>query len=256
MQVTFAFLSPEIASSRLRAEIPQRELEKLGVKKGRDILVYGKHVVPMRVVEQFGKRVYDICDDHFHTQHEAYYREHAAFADLVTVNSEEMARIVLEETGRKATVIIPDPYESEEQPAGYGKGVLWYGHESNLKTIEPYRDLIDRVLTHPEWSRENQVEAIKECAVVIIPTDCRKGKSANRLIEAVRNGRFVVAGDLPAHDEFKEFMWIGDIREGIEWAKSHKDECIERVKACQDYLRDRYSPERIGKLWLEALQGI
>jgi hypothetical protein len=255
MLVTFAFLSPEIASSRLRAEIPQRELKKLGVGHGSDILVYGKHVVPMHIAEKFGKRVYDICDDHFHTMHERYYREHSLVADLITVNTEEMARIVLKETGRTA-VVIPDPYESPEQPAGYGQGVLWYGHESNLKTIEPYRDVIDRVLTAPDWTREKQVKAINECAVVVIPTDERKGKSANRLIEAVRNGRFAVAGDLPAHDEFKDFMWIGDIREGLEWAKNHHSECIERVRKCQDYIRDKYSPETIGKLWLQALQSI
>jgi hypothetical protein len=255
MHVTFAYIAPEVASSRLRAEIPQRELEKHGIKKGRDILVYGKHVVPMPVAMRFGKRVYDICDDHFHTMHEAYYRDHAQKADLVTVNTDEMARIVLKETGRTA-VVIPDPYESDEQPAGYGEGVLWFGHESNVKTIEPYRDVIDRILTHPEWTREIQLKAIKECTLVCIPTDGRKGKSANRLIEAVRNGRFVVAGELPAHEEFKDFMWIGDIREGIDWARRNKDECILRVRECQSYIKDKYSPERIGQLWLEALQSI
>lgn len=255
MQATFVFLSPEIASSRLRAEIPQRELAKLGVTKGPDILVYGKHVVPMRIVTQFKKRVYDICDDHFHTEMEDYYREHAEKADLVTVNSEAMAAIVLAETGRQA-IVIPDPYESEECEAGYGQGVLWYGHQSNLKTIYPYMDCIDMVLTYPEWTREKQLAALKLCAVVVIPMDERKGKSANRLIEAVRNGRFVVAGELPAHDEFKEFMWIGGIREGLAWAKNHPGECIERVKQCQDYIREHYSPERIGRMWLEALQSI
>lgn len=255
MNVTFAFLSPEIASSRLRAEIPQRELEKLGIKRGRDILVYSKHVVPMHIAARFGKQVFDICDDHYHGVFEQYYREHSLMADLITVNSDEMARIVKKETGRDA-IIIPDPYESEEQKAGYNKGVLWYGHESNLKTIEPYKDIIDTVLTHPEWTREKQLQAIKDCAVVCIPTDERKGKSANRLIEAVRNGRFVVAGELPAHEEFKDFMWIGDIRKGIEWAKSDPAECIRRVKECQKYIRDKFSPETIGKLWLNALQSI
>lgn len=255
MNVTFAFLTHEIASSRLRAEIPQQELEKLGVWKGRDILVYGKHVVNMRIVTQFNKCVYDICDDHFHTLHEKYYREHAERADLVTVNTEEMARIVLKETGRTA-VVIPDPYESEEQEAGCGQGVLWFGHESNLKTIASYRDCINIILTNPEWTREKQLQAIHDCAVVVIPTDERKGKSANRLVEAVRNGRFVVAGDLPAHDEFREFMWIGDIRKGLAWAKANPEECIERVKLCQVYIKDRFSPARIGRMWLEALQNI
>jgi hypothetical protein len=255
MQVTFAFLSPEIASSRLRAEIPQRELAKLGIKRGPDVLVYGKHVITMQTAMRFGKRVYDICDDHFHTQMENYYREHAEMADLITVNSDEMARIVFEETGRIAKVI-PDPYESDEQPAGYGDGVLWYGHESNQKTIDPYRDCIDKVLTYPDWTREKQVQAINDCAIVVIPTDARTGKSANRLIEAVRNGRFVVAGELPAHDEFKDMMWIGDIRQGLDWAKDHPQLCIERVQQCQDYIRDRFSPKRIGQMWLEALQDI
>jgi hypothetical protein len=117
-------------------------------------------------------------------------------------------------------------------------------------------DCIDMVLTYPDWTRQKQIDALSYCAIVAIPMDERKGKSANRLIEAVRNGRFVVAGELPAHDEFKQFMWIGDIREGVDWAKSHNSECIERVKACQDYIRDKYSPERIGRLWLEALQSI
>jgi hypothetical protein len=255
MQVTFAFLSPEIASSRMRAEIPQQELAKLGIQKGTDILVYGKHVIPMRIVTKFKKHVYDICDDHFHTEMEDYYREHAKKADMITVNSQAMAEIVLAETGRNA-VVIPDPYESEEQPSGYGQGVLWYGHQSNLKTIEPYLDCVDMVLTYPDWTRDKQIEALKCCAVVVIPMDSRKGKSANRLIEAVRNGRFVVAGELPAHDEFKEFMWIGDIREGLAWAKSHPSECIDRIKACQDHIRGKYSPERIGQMWLEALKSI
>lgn len=255
MNVTFAVLDHKIASSRLRAEIPQQELAKLGIGKGRDVLVYGKHVVTLEQAASFKKRVYDVCDDHFHTKHEDYYRVHCRLADLVTVNSEAMAEIVLDETGRKAFVI-PDPYESNEVPAGYGEGVLWFGHESNLHTIEPYMDCVHRVLTANEWSREGQLRALAECAVVVIPVGEKKGKSANRLIESVRNGRFVVAGELPAHDEFKPYMWIGDIREGLEWAQSNLDECVERVKACQDYIRDKYSPQAIGKKWLEVLSAI
>lgn len=223
--------------------------------KGMDVVVYGKHWLSIADLSPFKKRVFDVCDDHFNGPHDAYYREHIAKADLVTCNSEAMKETIRRETDHIATVI-PDPYESDEQEAGYGQGVLWYGHESNLKTIEPYRGVIDRVLTHPEWSRENQVEAIKECAIVVIPTDERKGKSANRLIEAVRNGRFVVGGDLPSHNEFKDMMWIGDIKEGIEWVKTHPEECIKRVKQCQDYIRDRFSPEHIGQLWLETLQTL
>ena len=162
---------------------------------------------------------------------------------------------VAEETWRNP-VVIPDPYESEEQEAGYGEGVLWFGHQSNLKTVEPYYDVVTNILTAQDWSREAQLKAIHDCGVVVIPTSDKKGKSANRLIEAVRNGRFVVAGELPAHEEFKQFMWIGDIREGISWAASHKSECISRVKDCQDYIRDRFSPETIGQMWYATIKEV
>lgn len=254
-KVTFADFGEGIASSRLRAKIPQQELEKLGMGKGIDILVYGKHLVPEHVVKRFGKRVYDICDDHFRDEFADYYIEHAVKADLVTCNSEAMREIILQHTGRHATVI-PDPYESEEKPAGMGNGLLWFGHKSNFVDLKPYLDLKPEIVTGPDWSREKQLAALEKCAAVIIPTGKSMAKSANRLIESVRNGRFVVAGWLPTHEEFKPFMWIGDIRDGVEWVKHYPNEAIKRVASCQEYIRHEYSPEAIGRLWFNALRQL
>lgn len=369
MQVTFAEFGNDIASTRLRAQIPQRELKKLGIDRGFDILVYGKHIINMNQTIRFKLRVYDICDDHFNDQFSEYYREHASKAHLITCNSEAMKEIICrifpelmpqysftetnganngkvmqmwQETqewtkilsglpqrlckelekiqsndigteekgqlqelcrrlsekgenteeamrkmwgdqfsnapprlrqairnylvmpsmphasprGTKSVVVIPDPYESDEQKADMGNGLLWYGHESNIKTILPYMDLNPKILSGEEWSRKKQLAMLNDCAIVLIPTDFRRGKSANRMIEAIRNGRFVVAGELPAHDEFKDLMWVGDIREGVEWALSNKKEVIERIKAAQDYVRDRYSPETIGKQWKRTLDEL
>ena len=251
-QVTFADFGENIASSRLRAAIPQQELAKLGVSKGRDVLVYGKHLVDMQTAKRFGKRVFDICDHHFADQFADYYVEHATKADLVTCNSETMKDIIRQHTGRIATVI-PDPYESEELPAGIGNGLLWFGHESNLVDLHPYLDLDPEILTGTDWSREKQLAALDKCAAVLIPTGKSMAKSANRLIEAVRNGRFVIAGYLPAHEEFKDWMWIGDIREGVEWLKEYPKQAIRDVAECQRYIRNKYSPEAIGRLWFNAL---
>lgn len=254
-QVTFADFGANIASSRLRAAIPQRELAKLGIGKGADVLVYGKHLVPMPVVKRFGKRVYDVCDDHFSDEFSAYYVEHVTKADLVTCNSERMREIIRQYTGRDATVI-PDPYESDEKPAGMGNGLLWFGHGSNLVDLKPYLDLKPEILTGEAWSRDKQLAALEKCAAVLIPTGKSMAKSANRLIEAVRNGRFVIAGNLPAHDEFKRWMWVGDIRDGVEWLKEYPKQAIREVSECQRYLRDKYSPEAIGRLWLNALRQL
>lgn len=254
-QVTFASFGPSVASSRLRAEIPQRELAKLGVSKGNDVLVYGKHIVPRQIVKRFRVSVFDICDDHFSDQFAPYYLEHSTKADALTCNSDAMREIVLQHTGRPATVI-PDPYESDERPAGCGNGLLWFGHESNLVDLHPYLDLKPEILTGNEWSREKQLAALERCAAVIIPTGKSRAKSANRLIEAVRNGRFVIAGELPAHDEFREWMWVGDIRLGVEWFTAYPHKALEHVRACQDRIRHTYSPEAIARLWLNTLEPL
>jgi len=251
-KVTFASFGENIASSRLRAQIPQQELAKLGIKQGRDVLVYGKHLITIEQTAKFGKRVFDCCDDHFSDQFADYYREHIAKADLVTCNSETMKEIIRRETDRIATVI-PDPYESEEKPAGMGKGLLWFGHQSNLIDLHPYLDLDPEVLTGNDWSRDKQLAALDRCAAVLIPTGKSMAKSANRLIESVRNGRFVIAGNLPAHDEFKDWMWIGDIRDGVEWLKEYPKAAMQNVADCQRHIRNKYSPEAIGRLWFNAL---
>lgn len=254
-QVIFATFGDHLASSRLRASIPQREVGKLGMNKGMDVVVYGKHWLSMADLSPFKKRVFDVCDDHFSDAHADYYFEHIAKADLVTCNSEAMKEIIVQQTGRIATVI-PDPYESEEKPAGAGNGLLWFGHKSNLPDLHPYLDLKPEILTGTEWSRDKQLQALEKCAAVLIPTGKSPAKSANRMIEAIRNGRFVIAGNLPAHEEFKRLMWVGDIRNGVEWVKAYPHKAIGQVRLAQDYIRDKYSPEAIGKQWYEALKWL
>lgn len=251
MQVTFAWFGDKIASARLRAKIPQRELKKYGIHPGNDVIVYGKHWLTDKHLKPFQKRIYDVCDDHFNDQFSDYYRKNTLLADAVTCNSQEMAKIIKEETGVSATVI-DDPWEAAERPAGIGKGYLWFGHSCNLKDVEPYPEV--KTYTGENWTLEGQRQAISECAAVVIPHGDRKAKSANRLIESVRCGRFVIANDLPAYREFSDSMWIGDIREGMQWFEQNQEEAIKHIRNCQDYIRERYSPQEIAKKWLNVLE--
>ena len=259
MKVTFASFGPQYASSRLRADIPQQELAKLGIKMGKDVLVYGKHVVTLEQAKSYKKCIFDICDNHFSRKDVGdYYREHAANADLITVNSDEMAGIVSRETGREA-MVIPDPYESDEKEPGIVSYPFWFGHESNLSDLERYLPISGlQILTGEEWSREKQLAMLQECSCVLIPTGKSMSKSANRLIESVRNGRFVIAGELPAHEEFKDLMFVGnDLKYGLEWFKSSNPvDILQRIRDCQTIIRDRYSPGRISRLWLEAIERV
>jgi hypothetical protein len=267
LQAVFLTFDENLASARYRGYIPIRELEKLGVEMtpAADTLVCSKHGWDPAIVGKYRHVIYDVCDDHFDDDHADFYRGMVGRADLVTCNSQAMQSRIREATRVEARVI-PDPYELDERPPSWGEGLTWFGHESNLVDLAreaPRLKGFDiRAVSSPvmpgiiPWSRQAVIDALDRCAVAIIPTGTSPLKSANRLVEAARRGKFVVANPLPAYEEFAPFMWVGDIREGIEWAYAHREQCLARVAQCQDYIRPRFSPERVGRLWLEALASI
>lgn len=276
MKVAFVGRGLDMASTRYRIVIPAMYLQSMGheVTKDAPIIVFNKGGVDREVLDKYPKKVYDICDDNFSCPNRGpEYRSHAAEANAVTVNSDVMRFIVHKQTGRIATVI-PDPYEREEWEPSWGEGLLWFGHWTNVKDLA--RSGVDATLiTNPgavpensqtleylrgrkciPWSVEAMDSAFKSHAIVVIPTGRSMAKSANRLIESVRAGKFVVCEPLPAYEEFSEFMWVGDIREGVEWALRNRRECLDRVRYCQNYIREKFSPETIGRKWLKLLSSI
>ena len=261
MRVTFADFGPDLASSRLRAKIPQFELLKMGILKGSDVIVYGKHWLTDAVLDGFKKYVYDVCDDHFDNEHGNYYKTHIARADVVTCNSEVMKTRIKEVTGRDA-IIIPEPYESEEKEPKIGPNLLWFGHRSNLRDLERIKYQFKHPLTvlsnHPDctkWSPEAyQREIAKDC-IVVIPTGKSLAKSENRMVEAIRCGRYVCAEPLPSYAPFDIYFPLGDIPKHIDRALANPQDSIQRIKDAQAHIRDKYSPRTIAEKWLEVLHG-
>lgn len=260
MKVTFAHFGEDLASSRYRAIIPQREFGELGVKPGLDWVVIGKHTWQWDVLAGFKRVCFDMCDDHFaHPQWGEHYHTSCLRADLVTCNSPEMARVIEAKTGKQA-IVIPDPYEQPERPARVdAKLPLWYGHRTNLRDIAPYVGRLPglRIVSNADgfihWSPEAMDCEFDYCGLVVIPTGKSMCKSGNRAVEAIRRGRFVIAGFLPAYADLG--IYIGDIMDGVEWLKTHERQAIERIKASQAYVREEYCPRRIAKLWLQALSS-
>lgn len=260
MKVTFADFGADVASSRLRARIPQQEFAKLGIQKGSDVLIYGKHFVEDRHTQVFKRLIFDICDDHFaHETLGEYYRRHAKMADAVTCNSEVMRQRIKAETGREATVI-QEPYESEEGAPEIGDMLLWFGHKSNFKDIERIAPdlkypllILSNYPGYPEWSLDSFNRAIAEPCIVVIPTGKSQAKSENRMVESIRRGRYVCAEHLPAYEPFDQFFPLGPIPEHIERALANPQESIERIKDAQAHIRDRYSPRTIAGQWLEVI---
>lgn len=259
MSVTFVTYGDKYASSRYRCSIPQRALEALGVPRGNDWLVIGKHGFwTWEDVAKMGYRAvcFDVCDDHFEGPLDEHYHTSCLRADLVTCNSEEMARRIYDRTGRDA-IVIPDPYEQQQKSPYVGDNLLWYGHKSNLRDIAPYVGSLPKleIITNAEgftqWSPLEMDRAFDNCGMVVIPTGKSMCKSGNRAIEAIRRGRFVVAGYLPAYSDLG--IWIGNIKDGVRWALENQEEVIRRIIHSQAYVNAMYSPERIAGLWKTAL---
>ena len=269
MKVAFRSWGEHLASSRLRALIPQRELVALGVQAGSDVLVIGKHGWDWDAETRgYARVVFDVCDDHFDGAHAAHYEVACAAADAVTCNSAVMARIVKQRTGRDAWVV-PDPYESDEGAARVGDDLLWFGHESNLGDLAPWLErLAGRRLaivcgvrgrdlpgvTWHLWSPQEMDRQFARAGLVVIPTGKSMAKSANRAVESIRRGLMPICGWMPAYSDLG--VWTGDVADGVMWALSHPDETLRRIRAAQDYVREEYAPTRIAHRWLEVLRHV
>lgn len=233
----------------------------MGVQEGKDWLVIGKHGWSWdKETQGFSKVCFDICDDHFGSSLGAHYRDGCERADLVTCNSQEMARVIKEHTGKEA-VVIPDPYEQPESPPRVHDSLLWFGHQSNLRDLAPWLKHFDKievvtnlnVMGVTPWTPENMDAAFERAGLVIIPTGKSMAKSANRAVESIRRGLFVVAGYLPAYADLG--IYIGNIKDGVEWALSHEREVLKRIAESQRYVFTEYAPHRIGELWKAALSS-
>lgn len=258
---------PHLASYRLRIALPAAEMSGWDVRVGAygpaDCHIFSKHWDYEDVGKAEGSPcpVFDLCDDWFGRAHDAHYRAMCARCHVV-VSSRRLAERVLEETGKVATYI-PEPYEL---PDGCVKEpssdplVLWFGHSSNLPTLHKANiPLGTRLLicTNMEgrgvvpYTPQNLQNCLSVCDIVVIPQD-KDWKSANRMVESLRAGRFVVASDIPAYRGFDQYL--GDIGEGIAWVRRNSGHITPRIISGRDEL-PFFSPASVGKMWRDFISA-
>ena len=243
----------QMASYRYRAKIPAGDWASLNDLTA-DTLVFCKPVPEELMMMARAKArgawvVVDFCDDHFDWMH---YAEALRLADAITCPTQEMAKRIAA-LGRDATVI-PDPYEYPEMPP-HSNGVkcLWFGHAVNkdsLRRILPDLDgyplsVVSNFGGAIPWSHQTMLEEFAKADIVVIPAT-ETYKSPNRAIEAIRQGCFVVAEPHPALEGFPS-IWIGNIKEGIEWTQ--RQNVNPNILAAQKYVREEYSPQTLIKMW-------
>lgn len=267
---------PRMASYRYRAETPANEINKLGfnakINNGEaDIVIFSKPFMDdfesaIKYKKEGCKIVVDFCDDHF--QRESMYSDFANLADALVCPTNIMRGRIYDYV-KKDSVVIPDPYEQEEcEPHAEGDNYLWFGHMGNIKDILDVVQFLGdrklRVVSGPQeipsvipWSPQNMKSAFEVSNICLLPTKSGvEYKSPNRLLNAVRAGLFPVCMAHPSYNEFKHFCWVGNFPTGLKWEAAFKRDLNTLVKVGQDYIRDRYSPEAIGRKWANFLETL
>lgn len=243
----------QMASFRYRVQMPAILLEAEINIYPADILIFAKPMpneveLARRAQAEGCKVVVDFCDDHFDEWH---YEEMADLADLVTC-----ATPMLAERIAAPTHVVPDTYEFPElEPHCSGEKLLWFGHKVNAYSIEPFRALPNLALVSNmqgaiPWSLRELDAELRAADIVLMPATATY-KSPNRTLEAIRMGCFVVAEPHPAINHFP--IWIGDIKEGIEWAKQNPHKANEMTREAQAFIREKYSPAIQANAWRTAL---
>lgn len=108
-----------------------------------------------------------------------------------------------------------------------------------------------------EWSWELQGELLRDWDIVLMPvmTDNPRTdtKSANRVIDSIISGRFVITTPLASYVEFAPYTWQGDYIEGIKWALAHPNEVVQKIAEGQEYVEKNYSAKVLSKKFIEEV---
>ena len=254
---------PFMASYRMRVAIPAPHLGvPYEIGNTADVSFFYKHADgDVEIAQSARPYVYDVVNDHFKGRHGKHYREMIAGAGAVTCSSEWMRTRILDMTG-KAAHVIDDPYENAEAKADIpGDEVLWFGHAANMASLVPYVDtpnliVVSNIPDVIQWSPDSERRALDRCGVVLL-TGNNPGASTNRVVKALRAGRFVVTpGGVESWDAFAPYIWLGDVAEGVRWALNNREAVCQKIEDGQAYLRARKSPKTIATQWMEVFGSI
>ena len=249
------------ASYRYRAQIPARVMRASMNDLTADTLIFAKpqahELMQMARAKARGAWVVvDFCDDHFDWMH---YSEALRLADVITCNTVAMSERIAE-LGYSASVV-PDPYEFPRSlPHCEGTRLLWFGHSVNKHSIDRLMpDLVGYPLVMVSnfsgaipWSIQTLQIELARADIVIVPETARY-KSNNRTLEAIRSGCFVVAEPHPSLEGIPG-IWIGNIKEGIEWARLNPQEANRRTLEAQRYVETKFSPQTTTDALRKAIQ--
>ena len=176
-------------------------------------------------------------------------------------------------------------------PAAAPLRLLWFGHPANLPALGIFAGHLGKVLAQgpvllrvvsqagPEadaacamlaqhgvanefvpWSLAATRTALDWCHLVVIPSgtghERARVKSANRLVESLWAGRYVVASPIEAYQDFAEYAWVSDdLADGILWAVRHHEVALRQIAHAQEHIAENLTQAAAAAQWLGAVSG-
>lgn len=225
------------------------------------------------------KVIFDVCDDHTEGKLSDHYRRMLDVAHTITCNSNEMARIIKEKTGKDA-VVIQDPVLSPRMTydPDLPTSLCWYGQSMNIHglydvytedctlplevvvpgNIQPPAHFQAPWIRWSPWHKDIIPSLAERNTIALLPYRQGKvAKSANRVLEALQCGMIVLTDPIPSVQELP--------KEGIVYLDRPINEIMEsihdlswgiQVQKAQDYIEKHYSPEAITKKWVQVFKEI
>lgn len=263
--MTISFIhhgDPTWASYRYRAAMPAKVLGASLNDPTADVLIFSKPMPEdVRVADEARRDgrvvIVDLCDPHFERPE---YLALVMRAQMITCPTEVMAQAISQWLRKDPPLsVIPEPYEFVEQAPHAERGdLLWFGHAVNrasyasaVQQLGPVRAVSNFAGAVP-WSVPTLAAELTWAGIVVLPRT-EDYKSANRAVEAIRAGCFVVAEPHPAIAEF-DGIWIGSLSNGVSWARHDPDHANAWVRAAQTFVRQRFAPETIAAQWSRVIQ--
>ena len=207
----------------------------------------------------------------------------AILSDLVVVKTNSAANEI-ESNFTIRCKVIPDPIRFKKKKINFKNSnnlnICWFGTHNNHDTIINEINNLKKIsiplnitiisnyiselkkninslnittlkINILEWHKNADLDIIKsEIVILPYPKDKKRlVKSSNRIIDSLNLGRFTVLSPVSQFKEFKDFVYFGDITEGILWFKENEKAAKEKTILGQKYVDQNYSLEFVSEKW-------
>ena len=225
-----------------------------------------------------------------HSQRHQLNFDSINLANLSVVKTSAASEIIYKNTGLIANIIPDCLWFKSEKPiakVNYPFKASWFGMNTNHTTINEILPSLEalnekihlNIITNKfeklqkviesnnyvnlqfkftVWTPEFNYDLLKS-DLVIIPyssDNIRLVKSANRIVDTMNLGRFVIMSNAEQFSEFKDYCYFGNIADGFKWLKVNQDLALKKTISAQEYIINNYSNKITVKKWEKLIKSL